>query len=85
MYMKICGKTFSDDCFASVMVSETNNNVFSSKVPRFSEFGKEIRRSFAVHECCYDCKRFVDGCRGWSAKRVFTCEKIQLYKRVEPG
>jgi len=28
------------------------------------EFGKELKRGFEVHENCYDCADFYDGCKG---------------------
>ena len=83
--MKIGNKTFSDDCFASVANPITEKSIFKSKCSKSSDFGKEVRRTFLVHEYCYDCKKFVNGCKGWAAKREFECSKIQLYKRIEAG
>jgi hypothetical protein len=53
--------------------------------PKFPDFGKEVRRSFAVHEFCFDCVRFVRGCKGWRAKRKFECPKVKWYKKVKAG
>jgi len=83
--MKIGNKTFSDDCFASVADPITEKRIFKSKCPKSSDFGKEVRRPYEVSDICYDCKKFVNGCKGWAAKREFTCSKIQLCKQIEAG
>jgi len=83
--MKIGNNTFSEDCFASIVGPEVKKSIFKSKRSKSSDFGKEVRRPFDVHAHCYDCQKFVDGCKGWSAYREFACKKIKLYRRVEPG
>lgn len=40
---------------------------------RLSDFGKEVRPDFGVHENCYDCAEFYDGCPAWRASTVFEC------------
>jgi hypothetical protein len=57
----------------------------SSQCPKFPEFGKEVRRSFAVSHLCYDCVRFIDGCKGWKATKKFECPKVKWYKKVKAG
>lgn len=42
-------------------------------VGRFSDFAKELKRPFIVHENCYDCAGLYDGCNGWRASRDFAC------------
>jgi len=51
----------------------------------FPEFGKELRRPFEVHENCYDCARFYDGCEGWRASRDFECRGCNRLPDVLPG
>jgi len=82
--MRVGNSEFEDACFSSIVCSETSNG-FRSKPSKHSDFGKEVQRSFAVHAYCYDCKKFIDGCKGWSARRDFACVKIKLYPRVEAG
>jgi hypothetical protein len=36
---------------------------------RFPEFGAELRRPFQVHEVCFDCAEFYDGCTAWPASK----------------
>jgi hypothetical protein len=38
-------------------------------------FGKELKRSFEVHEHCFDCAEFYDGCPAWPAAREFACRQ----------
>jgi hypothetical protein len=52
---------------------------------RFPDFGKELRRPFAVHENCYDCADFYDGCTGWRASREFDCHRYYRLPDVLPG
>ena len=46
---------------------------------RFPDFGKELQRSFEVHENCYNCAEFygpgrgVVGCNAWPAAKEFAC------------
>jgi hypothetical protein len=49
----------------------------------FPEFGKELQRSFEVHENCYDCAAFYDGCKGWRASRDFDCR--DFHRRPDVG
>lgn len=37
------------------------------------DFGKDLQRGFEVHENCFDCAAFYDGCTGWRASREFGC------------
>jgi hypothetical protein len=62
---------------------EKSSVVIWSQCPRFPDFGKEVRRSSPIHEFCYDCKRFVHGCKGRSPKVKFHCKRVKWYKRVE--
>jgi len=39
----------------------------------YPDFGKELQRSFGVHENCYNCAGFYDGCVAWPAEREFAC------------
>jgi len=64
---------------------DVNKKIFSSKCPKFPDFGKEVRREYEVSSLCYDCKRFVKGCKGWKAARKFECLKRKPYKPVMPG
>ena len=52
---------------------------------RFPYFGKELRRPFEVHENCYDCASFYDGCKGWRASRDFECWDFNRLPDVMPG
>jgi hypothetical protein len=51
----------------------------------FPEFGKQLRRSFELHENCLDCADFYDGCGGWRASRGFACEDFNRLPDVMPG
>ena len=48
-------------------------------------FGKELRRDFEVHENCYDCADFYDGCPAWRASRDFACQDFNRLPDVLPG
>jgi hypothetical protein len=52
---------------------------------RFPSFGRELRRPFEVHENCYDCVEFYDGCRAWRASREFACANYYRLPDVMPG
>ena len=52
---------------------------------RIPELGKELKRPFQVHENCYDCVEFYDGCMGWRASREFTCEVFNRLPDIVPG
>jgi len=52
---------------------------------KFPEFGKELQRSFEVHEFCYDCAGFYDGCRAWPARKRFACPIYDALPDVMPG
>jgi len=52
---------------------------------RFPDFGQELRRPFEVHENCYDCAGFYDGCRAWPAAKAFACRIVQLLPDVPAG
>lgn len=51
----------------------------------FSDFGKELKRSFAVAGQCYDCAEFYDGCNGWRASQDFGCRQYNRLPDVLPG
>jgi len=51
----------------------------------FPEFGEQLRRSFEIHENCFDCADFYDGCGGWRASRDFACEDFNRLPAVMPG
>ncbi len=55
---------------------------FNPCMRHFPEFGKEVKRDFQVHANCYDCKRFINGCKGWAATKKFQCGKAKWYKTV---
>jgi hypothetical protein len=52
---------------------------------RFPDFGKELKRPFAVHENCCDCAAFFDGCEGSRASRGGTCGRYDRLPDVMPG
>jgi len=52
---------------------------------RFPDFGQELRRPFEVHENCYDCAGFYDGCRAWPAAKAFACRIVQPLPDVPAG
>ncbi len=37
------------------------------------KFGKEVRQDFEIHESCFDCADFYDGCTGWRNSKEFDC------------
>jgi predicted nucleic acid-binding Zn ribbon protein len=45
----------------------------------------EQKRPFEVHETCYDCAEFYEGCAGWRASRVFACGNFNRLPDVLPG
>jgi hypothetical protein len=47
--------------------------------------GKELQRTFEVHENGYDCADFYDGCKGWRALRDFECRLYNRLPDVMPG
>jgi len=51
----------------------------------FPELGKELKRLFDVHENCYDCAGFYDGCRAWPASKDFACGKYNPLPDVPAG
>lgn len=52
---------------------------------RFPDLGKELRRPFSVHEHCYDCAAFYDGCEAWPAAKEFGCGHYQRLPDVMSG
>ena len=52
---------------------------------RFPDFGKDVKRPFAVAENCYDCAAFYEGCKGWRASKEFDCGHYQRLPDVMPG
>jgi hypothetical protein len=52
---------------------------------RFPDFGKELHRPFEVHENCYDCAGFYDGCPAWPANNDFACRKYHPLPDVPAG
>jgi len=49
------------------------------------EFGKELHRDFEVHENCYDCGEFYDGCEGWRPSQDFDYRRYYRLPNVLPG
>ena len=41
----------------------------SNGLKRFPGFGRELKREYPVHEVCYDCAEFYDGCNAWPASK----------------
>jgi hypothetical protein len=37
------------------------------------DFGAEVRRSFEVHDNCFGCAAFYEGCAAWPKSRAFAC------------
>ena len=52
---------------------------------RFPDFGKEVKRPFPVHENCYDCAEFYDGCNAWPVRKEFRCADLLKLPAVMPG
>ena len=52
---------------------------------RLTDFGKELDRPFEVHENCYDCAGFYDGCPAWPADKQFACRIVTRLPDVMPG
>jgi len=52
---------------------------------RLTGFGRELNRPFEVHEKCYDCAGFYDGCPAWPAERKFACRIVTRLPDVMPG
>jgi hypothetical protein len=50
-----------------------------------TNLGQEVARAFDVHENCYDCAGFYDGCPAWPAAREFACHKYHRLPDVMPG
>jgi hypothetical protein len=55
------------------------------KPNRSRDFGAELRRPFEVHESCYDCVEFYDGCNAWPASKEFACTDYHQLPDVMPG
>jgi len=51
----------------------------------FPDFGHEVKRPHPVHDSCYDCAAFYDGCEGWRAAKEFHCGHYQRLPDVMPG
>ncbi len=51
----------------------------------FPKFGEQLKRLFEVHENCYDCAEFYDGCMGWRASKGFAYEGFNRLPNVMPG
>lgn len=51
---------------------------------RFPDFGKEVKRPFAVAAPCYDCAAFYQGCKAWRASKEFECSHYQQLPDVKP-
>jgi hypothetical protein len=52
---------------------------------RFPDFGKDVRRPFAVAEDCYDCGEFYDGCHARPANPPTRCRDFLRLPDVMPG
>lgn len=57
----------------------------NTECKRFPDFGRELRRSYAVHANCYDCAAFYEGCDGWQAAKEFNCAHYQQLPDVMPA
>jgi len=55
------------------------------KYKRFPGFGAELERGFPVHENCYDCVEFYNGCDAWPENRAFQCGDYYPLPSVMPG
>ena len=60
-------------------------DTMTSGFQRFPDFGKKVRRSFTVHDNCYDCAAFYEGCKAWPAAKGFKCGHYQRLPDVMPG
>jgi len=49
------------------------------------DFDKEVQRPFDVHENCYDCAEFYDGCKAWPQSKEFNCADFHRLPDVMPG
>jgi hypothetical protein len=74
-----CSQPFT----SSVSISAHTTPLMWNNCPRFPDFGKEVKRSYPIHEYCYDCRRLVKGCKGWKVTRKFNCTRAKWYKRVK--
>jgi len=52
---------------------------------RFPKFGHELERGFPVHETCYDCVEFYNGCNAWPENKAFQCADYYPLPSVMPG
>jgi hypothetical protein len=52
---------------------------------KFPEFGEQLKRLFEVHENCYDCAEFYDGCNAWPENKPFDCVDYYPLPDVMPG
>ena len=57
----------------------------SNGLTRFPDFGKELRRPFAVHDRCCDCAEFYGGCNAWPESTAFCCADYLRLPDVMPG
>jgi len=80
--MKFMGKTLTKKC-VHVEPNFVCSSIFRKGTPTFPDFGKEVRRWYPVHEYCYDCKKFVEGCNGWNPRKKFECVKAKWYPKVK--
>lgn len=48
--------------FATNRRHVTTYRGLTMRTNKLPDFGKELRRPFEVHENCYDCVEFYDGC-----------------------
>jgi len=55
------------------------------QVKTFPNFGRELKKAFPVHENCYNCAGFYEGCEGWRAASEFGCSYYQRLPDVMPG
>ena len=57
----------------------------SNGLKRFPGFGRELKRDYLVHERCYDCAEFYDGCKAWPEDKAFSCGQYNPLPDVMPG
>jgi hypothetical protein len=83
--MKFMGKILKKRESKGPVVNFAKCSIFRKKHLTFPEFGKEVHRPYPVHEYCYDCKKFIEGCNGWNPRKRFQCVKAKWYGKVEAG
>lgn len=59
--------------------------VWCYKQNKFPNFGEEVRRPYEVAAPCFDCRKFIKGCKGKKAKKgvKWHCDKVDWYNTVK--